>query len=185
MLDPKGIIRPTCRRFPTYLNGLFNRSSLLTKLFPHNRFSRRYLSSHWDRKNIRCVDWIAGTYILFRKESIQDVGCLDEDYFMYCEEIDWCFRAKQKGWKIYVPEAKLIHHQRNNAYTKRKVIWHHQSMLRFYRKHLKIPLAIYIFIAIVIFLKLAALFLLHDLGMAFKILHKTRKVCKKLSIINA
>jgi GT2 family glycosyltransferase len=182
ILNPEGIVQPSCRRFPNYLTGFFNRTSLFTWLFPNNQFSKSYLLSYWNHENIRRVDWVCGAYILFRKESLMQVGYLDENYFMYCEETDWCYRAKKKGWKIYyVPQARLIHSHRCDAYTPKKIISHHKSMYRFYCKHLRPPLIFQILIATGIFLRVALLLLLYSLGMAFNSLHKTQNVSNKLS----
>ena len=186
ILDPEAVVQPSCRRFPNYLTGLFNRTSLLTRLFPNNPFSKNYLLSYWDHENIRRVDWVCGAYILFKKEALLDVGCLDEHYFMYCEEADWCYRAKKNGWKIYyVPQARLIHSHRCDVYTPRKIICHHKSMYRFYCKHLRIPLIFQVLIATGIFLRVTALLLLYHLGIAFNNFHKTQNVSNKLSSIKA
>jgi GT2 family glycosyltransferase len=182
ILNPEGIVQPSCRRFPDYLTGLFNRTSLLTRIFPNNPFSKRYLLSHWNHENIRRVDWVCGAYILFRKKTLLQVGCLDENYFMYCEEADWCYRAKKKGWKIYyIPQARLIHSHRCDVYTPKKIINHHKSMYRFYCKHLRPPIIFQVLIATGISLKVTLLLLLYSLGIAFNNLPKTQKVSNKLS----
>lgn len=187
ILNPDGIVQPTCRRFPTYLTALFNRTSLLTRLFPNNRFSKRYLLSNWNHENIRRVDWVSGAYIIFRREAFMDVGYLDENYFLYCEDIDWYYRAKRKGWKIYyVSHAKLIHSYRSDAYTTKKIIHHYKSMYRFYRQYLKVPLAIQVLIASGIFLRVAwILLLLYCLRIPFNSLHKTLNVSEKSLISKA
>ena len=83
------------------------------------------------------VEAISGACMLVRREAYEDVGPLDEGYFMHCEDLDWCMRFRQKGWKvIFVPEAKLVHHlgtcSRGRPFF---VEWHkHRGMVRFYRK---------------------------------------------------
>ena len=182
ILSPDGIVQPTCRRFPMYLSGLFGRTSLLKRLFPNNRFSKRYLLSNWNHKNIRKVDWVCGAYMLFRKEALIDVGYLDESYFMYCEEIDWCYQAKKKGWKVYyVPQARLIHSHRCDTYAPKKIIRHHKSMYRFYCKHLRPAFGLQTLMAVGVSLKIAGLILLYLVRAAFTNLHKTLKLSNKLS----
>jgi GT2 family glycosyltransferase len=182
ILNPEGIVQPSCRRFPNYLTGLFNRTSWFTRLLPNNPFSKRYLLNHWDHENIRRVDWVCGAYILFRKEALIHVGYLDENYFMYCEEADWCYRAKKKGWKTYyVPQARLIHSHRCNEPTPRKIISHHKSMYRFYCKRFRPPLIFQILIVSGIFFRVGVLFLLYSLGIAFNNLARTKNVSNKLS----
>lgn len=83
---------------------------------------------------------ISGSCMLVRREAVEDVGTLDEGYFLHCEDVDWCKRFGLKGWKIFfVPEAKVLHYQ--GICSKSRPIfveWHkHQSMMRFYRKFLQ------------------------------------------------
>jgi hypothetical protein len=185
ILDSQGLVQPTCRRFPVYLNTLFNRSSILTRLLPKNRFSRRYLLTNWNHNNIRRVDWVCGAFIILRKEVLEKVGYFDESYFMYCEEMDWCWRAKKMGYKIYyVPEAKLIHKQNPDHYIK-KIIQHHRSMYLFYKKHLKPGWLIRVSLATGALLKIFCLLLLYALGICFINLHKTLTVSNKSSNIKA
>lgn len=62
------------------------------------------------RESTSIVDYIMGSCMLARKSAIDEVGMLDEDYFFFYEEIDWCFRMHQAGWKVYhVPETRIIH----------------------------------------------------------------------------
>ena len=83
------------------------------------------------------VEAISGALMLVRREAIVDVGTWDEDYFLHCEDLDWCMRFQQKGWKIlFVPDAPVIHYQgtcsRSHPFF---VAWHkHKGMLRFYQK---------------------------------------------------
>jgi len=83
------------------------------------------------------VEAISGACMLVRREALEDVGPLDEGYFMHCEDLDWCMRFRQKGWKIFfVPTAKIIHYL--GVCSKSRPIfveWHkHKGMMRFYRK---------------------------------------------------
>lgn len=161
--NPQGRIQPTCRRFPKPINILFNRTSLLTKLFSSNLFSKHYLLSNWNHQDIRCIDWVCGAYMLLRKDAVKDVGILDEGYFMYCEDVDWCLRAKRKGWKIYyLPQARLIHSNNCDRHTLKKIYYHYQSLFRFHKKYYT-----------------------QTLRRPLKDLAKTRRVSGKLPIINA
>ena len=83
------------------------------------------------------VEAISGACMMVRREALEDVGPLDEGYFMHCEDLDWCMRFRQKGWKIlFVPTAKIVHYR--GACGKSRPIfveWHkHKGMMRFYRK---------------------------------------------------
>ena len=83
------------------------------------------------------VEAISGACMMVGREAFVDVGGLDEDYFLHCEDLDWCMRFRLKGWEIFlVPSARIIHHQ--GACSRQRPIfveWHkHRGMLRFYRK---------------------------------------------------
>ena len=83
------------------------------------------------------VEAISGACMLVRRDALLDVGPMDEGYFMHCEDLDWCMRFRQRGWKImFVPDACVEHH--NGACSKTRPIfveWHkHKGMMRFYRK---------------------------------------------------
>ena len=83
------------------------------------------------------VEAISGALMLIRREALKDVGPLDEGYFMHCEDLDWCMRFRQRGWKImFVPDARVIHHQGTCSRTKPVFVeWHkHKGMMRFYNK---------------------------------------------------
>jgi GT2 family glycosyltransferase len=83
------------------------------------------------------VEAISGAFMLVRREAAHDVGSWDENYFLHCEDLDWCMRFKQKNWKIvFVPDAPVIHFQGTCSRARPFfVAWHkHKGMLRFYRK---------------------------------------------------
>jgi GT2 family glycosyltransferase len=76
--------------------------------------------------------------LLARREAIEEVGLLDEGFFMYSEELDWCRRAKERGWKvIYLPTAKVIHHggQSSEQVKSFQHIQFQRSKIRYFRKH--------------------------------------------------
>jgi hypothetical protein len=81
---------------------------------------------------------ISGACMLVRRDAMLDVGLLDEGYFLHCEDLDWCMRFRQKGWKIiFVPDARVMH-QKGGCSKNRPVFveWHkHKGMMRFYRKY--------------------------------------------------
>lgn len=83
------------------------------------------------------VEAVSGACMLVRREALEDVGPLDEGYFMHCEDLDWCMRFRQRGWKvIFVPSAKLVHHLGVCSRARPLFVeWHkHKGMVRFYRK---------------------------------------------------
>lgn len=83
------------------------------------------------------VEAVSGACMLVRREAFDDVGQLDEGYFMHCEDLDWCMRFRQRNWKVYfVPGARAIHHLGScSRHRPVFVEWHkHKGMVRFYRK---------------------------------------------------
>ena len=83
------------------------------------------------------VEAISGALMLARRQAIDDVGLWDEQYFLHCEDLDWCMRFQQKNWKIvFVPDAPVVHFQGTCSRSRPFfVAWHkHKGMLRFYRK---------------------------------------------------
>ncbi len=138
LLNPDGSRQLSCRRFPTYSAALFNRTSLLTRLFPFNRFSSQYLRSDHEYSQVEVVDWVAGACMLVRREAIDDVGLLDEGFFLYCEDVDWCKRMWAKDWKVvYFPKAEVIHYIGHSTARApfRSVIERNGSIWRYYKKH--------------------------------------------------
>ncbi|NIM99456.1 MAG: glycosyltransferase [candidate division Zixibacteria bacterium] len=142
------------RTFPTPINGLFGRRSLLTRLFPNNRYSKKYLVSHTHTSDEPFeIDWGSGACLMVRKKVIEEIGPLDERFFMYWEDADLCFRIKQRGWKIYcVPEAIVIHYEGKSAQgssNNRLIIEFNKGVYRYYRKHhIRSPFHIMNFVAI-------------------------------------
>jgi len=83
------------------------------------------------------VEAISGACMLVKREAIEDVGQWDEGYFLHCEDLDWCMRFRQKGWKImFVPDAKVAHDKGTCSRSRPIFVeWHkHKGMMRFYRK---------------------------------------------------
>jgi hypothetical protein len=138
IVDPDGAAQLSCRSFPSYQTALFNRYSLLTKCFPQNKYSKKYLNIGLDRTKITEVDWVSGSCLLHRREVVDDIGLLDERFFMYCEDVDFCLRARQRGWSVrYHPGLRILHHIAGSSrqVQLRMVVERHRSMWRYYTKH--------------------------------------------------
>lgn len=138
LLNPDGTVQLSCRRFPSYRTALFHRYSLLTRLFPRNRYSSEYLMTETGHKETMEVDWVSGACILVRRKVIAQVGVLDEEFFMYAEDVDWCYRMHRAGWKIvYFPGAKVMHHigRSSRKMPVKTTYERHRSMWLFYKKH--------------------------------------------------
>jgi hypothetical protein len=138
ILNPDGSLEYSARSFPTHLTFLFNRYSLLTRLFPNNPFSRRYLLTDWDHASVRGVDWLSGACLVVRRAAIERVGPMDEAFFMFNEDVDWCRRMKLAGFEVvYVPGAVIVHHVgASKRKVAAKVIYgRHLGMIHYFHKH--------------------------------------------------
>lgn len=137
ILNPDKSLQPSCFMFPSILN-LFLSSFYLYHLFPNNKFFGRERLSWWDWRECREVDVVAGCFMLVKREAIEQVGMMDDCYFMYFEESDWCYRFKKAGWKIlFTPGAEIIH--LGGASTRQAssemLLQYTKSMLLFFKKH--------------------------------------------------
>ena len=137
LLHTDGSLQHSCRAFYTPRTLLFRRT-FLGKLFPNSRVIRRHLMLDYDHATPRAVDWVIGACMLVRRAAVDDVGGMDERFFLYFEDVDWCFRMGRQGWKVYyVPAAEMVHeHRRESAKPKlSRSLWAHLgSLLRFYEK---------------------------------------------------
>ncbi|WBL35110.1 glycosyltransferase family 2 protein [Tepidiforma flava] len=140
ILNPDGSIQPSARAFPSHKNALFNRHSLLTKLFPRNRWSRQYLMTDWSHDDIRPVDWVSGAFMLIHRRALEAVGPFDPGYFFSIEDVDFCRRVHDAGLRVeYFPGASVRHRVGGSS---RKAVYramagHHRGMWRYYRKHFR------------------------------------------------
>ena len=132
-----GRIQYSCRRFYT-LQALIFRRTFLGKLLPRAKPLREHLMTDYDHEEVREVDWVTGACMLARREAIEKVGLMDERFFLYFEDIDWCYRMKNQGWSVfYVPQSVMIHRfERASAKSvfRKPFIIHLLSMLRYAEK---------------------------------------------------
>ncbi|MCB8921855.1 MAG: glycosyltransferase family 2 protein [Ardenticatenaceae bacterium] len=136
LLYADGRIQSSRRRFPTVMTGLFE-STWLQPLAPR-KLLRDYYAEDLPDDQTADVDWVMGASMLARREVVEQVGGMDEAYFMYSEELDWCRRIKDAGWRVvYLPQAQVIHHEGKSseqAVTARHVNFN-RAKLRYFRKY--------------------------------------------------
>ena len=138
LLNPDGSDQGTARSFPTPAAAVFGRRSPVTRAFPRNRFSKRYLSGrdHAGSEPFE-VDWLSGACLMVPRRVADQVGVLDEAYFMYWEDADWCRRIKLAGYSVHcVASSEVVHDEgaRRGA-SAQQVRWFHQSAYRYWAKH--------------------------------------------------
>lgn len=109
---PSGQIDDACHRgFPTPWNA-FCHFSGLAKLFPKTEFFNGYHLGYQKMDQIHQIDACVGAFMLIRRQAGEEVDWLDEDYFWYGEDLDFCFRVKKAGWQVmFVPDVKIIHYK--------------------------------------------------------------------------
>jgi len=109
VLNSDRTLQRTCFRFPSLLNMLLS-STYLYKLWPRSKLLGREQMTWWNRDDVREVDVVTGCFMLVRRAALLEVGLMDEAFFMYGEETDWCYRFRQAGWKIlFAPCGEIIH----------------------------------------------------------------------------
>ena len=89
LLNPDGSLQMSCRRFPNPVAAAF-RNTWLGRMFPNNRYVREYLMADFEHDQPREVDWVSGAALFIRREVIEKIGLLDDEFFMYCEDVDYC-----------------------------------------------------------------------------------------------
>jgi len=134
---PDGSLQPSRRRFPTFATALVE-STVVQEWWPDNRILRRYYLADEPDDAVQPVDWVVGACLLIRREVYEQVGGLDEGFFMYSEELDWCKRIKDAGWEVvYLPTATVIHHEGKSSeqVVPARHIYFQSSKIRYFRKH--------------------------------------------------
>lgn len=136
VLLPDGSLDKACRRsFPTPTVS-FYRMIGLSKLFPGSKRFGQYNLTYLDENGTYEVDSLSGAFMLVRKEAIDQIGLLDEDFFMYGEDIDWCYRLKQAGWKVvYHGDAQITHYKGGSGRGPKAMYEFYNAMQIFYDKH--------------------------------------------------
>ncbi len=135
---PDGTLDKACRRSFPDVNVSFYRMTGLSYLFPKSKRFGRYNLTYLDENETYEVDCLMGAFMLVRTETINQVGLLDETFFMYGEDIDWCYRIKVAGWKVmYYGPAKIIHYKGGSTQKARLIYEFYKAMHLFYNKHYK------------------------------------------------
>lgn len=136
-----GSLDLACRRgFPT-VEVSFWRLTKLSKLFPKSQRFGRYNMTYLDEDQPAEIDSVVGAFMLVRREAIEQAGLLDEVFWMYGEDLDWAYRIKQRGWRVYYYPRVIVQHikrassgQSNAGAAKAKYEFD-RAMWLFYRKH--------------------------------------------------
>jgi len=137
VIGGNGKLQRSCRGFPTVWN-MFCRALALDTIFPKIRLFTGYSLRYWPQETCRAVDILSGCFWLVRRQALADVGLLDESFFMYGEDMDWCQRFWKHGWKLaFVPSAEAIHYGGASSANApvRFYIERHRADLQYWQKH--------------------------------------------------
>lgn len=132
LLNPDGSKQNSIANFPSLATELLNKS-LLRWLFP-----KKFPGKERDYSEPIEVDSVIGACLMVSRDALEQVGLLDEDYFLFLEETDWCYRMRRAGWKVYhVPQAEVYHFQGKSAEKekKRAKVEYYRSRYRFFKKN--------------------------------------------------
>jgi hypothetical protein len=137
LLNPDGSLQQSAFRFPGLMQILFD-LGYLPRRFYESRWNGRYSADDYAKSKPFPVDHPLGAAMMARSEAVAEVGLLDEDFFMYCEEIDWAWRMKEHGWDVWlVPNAEVVHYGGASTSQARPETTAHlwRSRARLYNKH--------------------------------------------------
>lgn len=135
MLD--GRLDLACRRsFPTPTTSIY-RMIGLSRIFPKSRRFGRYNMTYLDEDTTADVDSVVGAFMMIRTQAINQIGLMDERFWMYGEDLDWAKRIKDAGWRVvYYPEVTVLHVKRASSRQNRRAnVEFYRAMLIFYYKH--------------------------------------------------
>ena len=137
VFNPDMTMQSTCRRFPTLWNN-FCSTARLEKLFQNSKFFAGEHMFYFPHDRTLPVDVLVGCFSMIRREAFDDVGLLDENLFMYGDDVDWCRRAWKAGWQVvFFPGARAIHDRGKTtaSYPVRFAVAQQRSVLYYWRKH--------------------------------------------------
>jgi GT2 family glycosyltransferase len=139
VLNPDGTLQAPCRRGDSRPWAVISYFTGLAKLFPQKAFFTGYLLTHLDEDQTNLVDGVSGSCMLVSREVVEQIGYLDEVFFAYQEDADYCLRARKAGWQVYYyPEAQITHfggQGGSRVQPYRSIVAWHKSYFIYYRKH--------------------------------------------------
>lgn len=138
LLNPDGTLQHSCFRFPHAGKDLLE-ALYLHRLLPRRTRGRLLLGGYWPHDEEREVEWAVGAFLFLPREAVDAAGPLPEEYALFGEDMEWCWRLRETGWPVrYVPDARVVHHG-NRAAGQRAPEWRirrtHAARRRFVREH--------------------------------------------------
>jgi N-acetylglucosaminyl-diphospho-decaprenol L-rhamnosyltransferase len=129
-----GTVYPSARKVPTLLEAVGH--AFLVPFWRRNPLTLRYTMAGWDRRTEREVDWVSGSSMLLRRQALDQVGLLDEGYWMYVEDLDLCTRLRRAGWSVLFSSVLEVAHRVGSvtAGKRRYTLQHSMSVYRYFVK---------------------------------------------------
>lgn len=137
LLNGNGSLQKSANNFFSLWSSLFENRFFEEVLSRLNLSGKRFMK-FWDHNSIREIDWARGAVLLFTKEVLDKVGLLDEQFYIYAEEMDFYYRVKKAGFKtVFIPDAQIIHFGKSSSRQRRAemFIQNYKSFYLFLRKH--------------------------------------------------
>ena len=137
LLNRDHIFQPSCRYFPSIWNNLCH-AFAINRLFPKSAFFSDSLMEHWEHDTVQSVDVLPGCLWMVRREALNQVGLLDERFFIYGEDVDWCKRFHDHGWDVvFYPDAETIHYHGASSANDpiRFIVEMQKADLQYWKKH--------------------------------------------------
>ena len=135
--EADGNLQLSARKDLSFVSGILGRTSLLTRLFPKSSFVKHLFPAAEKLPSPTTVDWVSGACLTVRRRTLQEIGAMDERFFMYFEDADLCRRAREAGWLVYyLPHVEILHHSGASSRNRPRAIWLlHKSAFLYHRKH--------------------------------------------------
>jgi hypothetical protein len=152
VLNGDGSTQMTCSKFPSTLNLVLQTLGLNRLKYP--KWFSRYQMLDWQRDSERDIEIISGCYLMARKSAVEGVGMLDENFFLYGEETDWCRRFAHAGWKLrFSPVGEITHFGSGSSkqLNHRRDVLLSEGTIRLHRKHGGIAFAMNIWLLLYAF----------------------------------
>ncbi len=137
IMEADGNLQLSARKDLSFVSGLLGRTSLLTRLFPNSSLVRQLFPAAEKLASPTTVDWVSGACMMVRRRTLEEIGPMDERFFMYFEDADLCRRAREAGWLVYyLPHVGILHHSGASSGNRPRAIWDlHKSAFLYHRKY--------------------------------------------------
>jgi GT2 family glycosyltransferase len=137
IVEADGGLQLSARKDLSFVSGLLGRTSLLTRLFPRSPLVRHLFPAAEKITGPAPVDWVSGACMTVRRRTLEEIGSMDERFFMYFEDADLCRRAREADWLVYyLPYLEILHHSGASSRNRSRAIWDlHKSAFLYHRKH--------------------------------------------------